>query len=171
MSCVCCRPVVAVVKPAGLPVMPSELYYEHTVMAVLQRLYGSGETFGSSSHTGQNPTPSPAHRLGAWTTGILLCGRSAAARKSLPGQFQARTVVKEYRALVVGIDMPDSFSVHEPIGQVTYPGLHGGLWAVCATELGGKHAVSHCRVLERRPAPSPPSSPAAAMESNHGIIL
>jgi 23S rRNA-/tRNA-specific pseudouridylate synthase len=82
--------VVALLKPAGLPVMPSELYYEHTVMFVLERTYGAAAGKGESE--GAAMLPSPAHRLGAWTTGILLCGRSPAARKSLPRQFQSRTV-------------------------------------------------------------------------------
>jgi 23S rRNA-/tRNA-specific pseudouridylate synthase len=80
--------------------MPSEMYYEHTVVAVLGRMYGragdaaahpagaedsaaDGSTRpGCSSqdewaHTAEAAVPCPAHRLGSWTSGVLLCARSA----------------------------------------------------------------------------------------------
>jgi 23S rRNA-/tRNA-specific pseudouridylate synthase len=60
-------------------------------------------------------------------------------------------VDKEYRALASGVAMADVFTVEAPIGQVPYPGMPGGLFAACSVEEGGKRAVSHCRVLERRP--------------------
>lgn len=156
--------VVAFFKPAGLPVMPSEMYYEHTAMAVLRRMYRGTKSHDSrkrNTRTGsatsqseepdlveeQTSIPSPAHRLGAWTTGVLLCARSDQARRSLPAQFQRRTVTKEYRALAVGTAMADEFSVRDPIGLIPHPGMPGGVWAVCK---GGKSAVSHCRVIQRR---------------------
>ena len=98
--------VLAVLKPSGLAVMPSELYWNHTVMAVLRRTYAGADSL-----------PSPAHRLGVGT-GVLLCAKSARAKRSLPAQFQAGTVGKEYRALASGVDMPDEFSCTQPIGLV-----------------------------------------------------
>ena len=62
--------------------------------------------------------PSPAHRLGVATSGVILCAKSARAKRSLPAQFQAGTVGKEYRALASGVDMPDEFSCSQPIGLV-----------------------------------------------------
>ena len=99
--------VLAVLKPSGLAVMPSELYWNHTVMAVLRRTYAGAESL-----------PSPAHRLGVGTCGVLLCAKSAHAKRSLPAQFQAGTVGKEYRALASGVDTPDEFSCTQPIGLV-----------------------------------------------------
>lgn len=132
--------VLVVLKPSGLAVMPSEQFFMHTVMATLDRMFADR---GAA-------VPSPAHRLGVGTSGALLCAKSARARRALPMQFQAGTVHKEYRALVNGTDMPDRFSCTQPIGLVDYPGMPEGLWAASAD---GKPAVSHCRVLERRPGP------------------
>lgn len=131
--------VLVVLKPSGLAVMPSEQFFTHTVMATLDRMFADRDS-----------VPSPAHRLGVGTSGALLCAKSARSRRSLPMQFQAGTVQKEYRALVTGTDMPDRFSCTQPIGLVDYPGMPEGLWAASAD---GKPAVSHCRVLERRLGP------------------
>ena len=70
--------LLAVLKPSGLAVMPSEQFYMHTVMATLDRMYA-----------GHDAVPSPAHRLGVGTSGVLLCAKSARAKRSLPKQFQA----------------------------------------------------------------------------------
>lgn len=125
--------VLVVDKPAGLPVMPSELYWRHTVMTALGAAAGG---------------PSPVHRLGVGTSGALVCARSACARRGLPAQFQAKSVEKRYRALLVGLPAEDFFTVTAPIGTVAYLGL-GRLHAAAAD---GKPSVSHFEVLERRPA-------------------
>lgn len=132
--------VLVVLKPSGLAVMPSEQFHTHTIMAVLDRMFAGSEDL----------VPSPAHRLGVGTSGALLCAKSARAKRSLPLQFQNKTINKEYRALVTGTTMPDRFTCTQRIGLVDYPGMEEGIWAAAAT---GKAAVSHCRVLERRPGP------------------
>lgn len=46
--------------------------------------------------------PHPVHRLDFETTGLVVCGRTAAAVRTLTERFQERSVDKRYRAIVVG---------------------------------------------------------------------
>eukprot|EP01052_Picozoa_sp_SAG31_P017436 SAG31_NODE_1192_length_9459_cov_15.271581_9_plen_161_part_00 len=62
-------------KPAGLPTMPSEQYFEHTVINLLKKHYPTAP-------------PAPAHRLGVGTSGVLLCPRTPSARRMIGRQFQ-----------------------------------------------------------------------------------
>jgi 23S rRNA pseudouridine1911/1915/1917 synthase len=118
-------------KPSGLPVLPGGGFLDHTLLGWLKSHYGD--------------PPTPMHRLGRGTSGILLLAKTEAARSSLSQQFRARTIQKVYRALAIGTDQPDSFTVTHAIGKVAHPRL-GYLYE--ATE-SGKEAVSHCQVLER----------------------
>ena len=83
--------LVVLHKPSGLPVLPSELYYEHSV---LRRLHHSRPSDAVAPH--------PAHRLGVGTSGLLLCAVGGPARAALSQAFERRKVKKTYRALVVG---------------------------------------------------------------------
>ena len=62
-------------SPSGLPVLPSELYYERTV---LMRLRGACP----------EDAPVPVHRLGVATSGVLLCGTTDASRSALSSMLQ-----------------------------------------------------------------------------------
>lgn len=82
--------VLVLDKPSGLPCMPSEDYWENTVINLLKSRYFEN-------------IPSPAHRLGVGTSGLLLCPRTAAARRSIGAQFQRGQVEKTYLAEVAGV--------------------------------------------------------------------
>jgi len=135
--------IVAIYKPSGLPVMPSTMFYECTVMAILRRQFpnccdgAAAETAtateaaavvdsntDASHHATSNTdsrsdknggargaqslfkppkrnanglrkadstdtatTPTPAHRLGVGTSGLLLCGKTTTGRRLLGGLF------------------------------------------------------------------------------------
>ena len=66
--------LVVLHKPSGLPVLPSELYYEHSV---LRRLHHSRPSDAVAPH--------PAHRLGVGTSGLLLCAVGGPARQAARG--------------------------------------------------------------------------------------
>lgn len=126
------KDLLVVSKPAGLPVLPGAGFLDHTLLGQLQKHY-------------PDETPLPIHRLGRGTSGLMLLARSSAARADLSAQMRKHQICKIYRALATGNEMPDHFTVTQPIGKVPYPGL-GYLYAATPT---GMAAESTCRVLRR----------------------
>ena len=95
--------VLAVSKPAGLPIHPSATYHKNTLHYLLQQRF---------------PTTRPmyAHRLDKETSGIVVCGkvvagRGSAAEKALKHAFEKRRVKKTYLAIVRG-------RMQAPSGQI-----------------------------------------------------
>jgi 23S rRNA pseudouridine1911/1915/1917 synthase len=126
--------LVAVAKPAGLPVLPGAGFLENTLLFMVHRRYPD--------------RPSPVHRLGRGTSGVILFARSPAARRQLSAELAAGCLAKTYRALASGVGMPDTFAVEVPIGEVPYPPVG----RIHAAAPDGKPSRTECRVLERRPA-------------------
>jgi len=92
--------VLAVDKPAGLPIHPTARYYFNTLTALLKETY-PGEPL------------QVAHRLDRETSGVLLVARGPQAGRALKQAFERRRVHKRYLALVRGrppadgiIDLP-----------------------------------------------------------------
>jgi 23S rRNA pseudouridine1911/1915/1917 synthase len=123
--------VVAVAKPAGLPTLPGADFLEHTLLFQL-RSYREGLR--------------PLHRLGRFTSGIVLCAADKRSRATLGDAWNRGQVHKIYRALASGEPRRSTFEVTVPIGPVPYAPL-GTLNA--ASPLG-KPAQSIVRVVERR---------------------
>ena len=96
--------LLVVDKPAGLPIHPTARYQRGTLVAVLREKYG------------QSLQAWPAHRLDRETSGVLVCGRSAAAARALMRAFAAGEVRKEYLAICEG-SPPESFAVDAPIAE------------------------------------------------------
>jgi 23S rRNA pseudouridine1911/1915/1917 synthase len=68
-------------KPSGLPVMPAGGWLEHTVLRLLER-----------RHRGDpNGVPRPVHRLGRFTSGLLVCARRPATRAWLSAALREST--------------------------------------------------------------------------------
>lgn len=131
--------LLAVDKPAGLPVLPGGGYVENTLLHLLR------------VRTPESP-PIPVHRLGRGTSGVLLFARSAIARRQLAGDFRDTTrrasgsLHKIYRALTgPAPGLPDVLEITQPIGPVAHPTLG----RVHAASPAGKPAQSHCRILRR----------------------
>lgn len=132
--------VVAIAKPSGLPVLPGGGFVEHTLLHLLRQRYPTA-------------TPSPLHRLGRGTSGVMLLARSPLAKADLSHQFRTATQTaagsatfgKTYRALVGPSDLPATFTMTTPIGPVPY----GPLGTVHAATATGKPAHSEGRVLRR----------------------
>jgi len=123
--------VIAVNKPSGLPVLPGGHHLQNTLLAVVRERYG-----------GDVP-PSPLHRLGRGTSGIVLFARDTQALRGLSEAFQERALTKIYRALVTGTGLERTFSVNTPIGEITYAPT-GRLFAATPQ---GKPSASECTVL------------------------
>ena len=125
--------LIAVAKPAGLPVLAGGRHLRNTLLARVRERYP------------ETPGPAPLHRLGRGTSGIVLFARSDAAKRSLSEDFRDRRICKIYRTLVSGTEMPDRFTVDVPIGRIPYAPT-GTLFAATSA---GKPARTKCRVLNR----------------------
>jgi 23S rRNA pseudouridine1911/1915/1917 synthase len=123
--------VVAVDKPSALPVLPGGHHLEHTLLALVRARFGGAVQ------------PSPLHRLGRATSGIVLFARTRHALSRLSADFRERRVRKLYRALLSGIGVGDERVVQAPIGRVAYAPT-GTLYAAVET---GMHATSVFRTL------------------------
>lgn len=126
------RDLLVVAKPAGLPVLPGGGFLEHTLLGQLKHHY-------------PNETPYPIHRLGRGTSGLMLLARSPLARSSLSQQMRDRLIRKTYRALIGPSDLPDTFTITQPIGKIPYPPL-GYVYGATPE---GRSAHSECRVIDR----------------------
>ena len=123
--------VLAVAKPAGLPTLPGADFLHATLLHQVRERF---------------PGASPLHRLGRWTSGVVLFARSHAAGAELSRQWAHHEIGKRYRALAAGLPAADDFLVDVPIGRVP----HALLGSVHAADDAGKHAESRVVVLERR---------------------
>lgn len=105
--------LLAVAKPSGLPTLPGGGFLENTLLHVVREA---------------SPGASPLHRLGRFTSGIVLFAKDAATHRELSAQWRRREVFKRYRALASGRPAADRFAIEVPIGPVPHP-LHGTLFA------------------------------------------
>ncbi|MFZ5653767.1 MAG: 23S rRNA pseudouridine(1911/1915/1917) synthase RluD [Pseudomonadota bacterium] len=91
------------------------------------------------------PRAGIVHRLDKDTTGLLVVAKTLRAHTSLVAQLRARSVRREYDALVRGRVIGG--------GTVTAPiGRHPSARTRMAVVRGGREAVSHYRILRRFPA-------------------
>lgn len=124
--------LLAVTKPAGLPTLPGAGFHASTLLHLVQQYC---------------PQAAPLHRLGRWTSGLVLCAKTAMARSSMMRQWSTRQVVKRYRALASGTLVEQQLTITTPIGPVDHP-LLGSVHGACPD---GKPAHSVVTVLEQRP--------------------
>jgi 23S rRNA pseudouridine1911/1915/1917 synthase len=123
--------IVVVNKPAGLPTMPAGGYLENTLLTLMRKQY---------------PEASPLHRLGRFTSGLVLFARTSGAASQLARAWREHSVKKTYRTLAVGTTRAEMLVIDVPIGPVAHP-LLGTVEAACE---GGKPSHSVAFVLEQR---------------------
>ncbi len=70
-------------KPSGLPVLPAGGWLEHTVLRLLERRHRADPA----------GIPRPVHRLGRFTSGLLVCARRPASRAWLSAALRESTAV------------------------------------------------------------------------------
>jgi 23S rRNA pseudouridine1911/1915/1917 synthase len=117
-------------KPAGMVVHPGSGNRDGTLLNAL--LHHAPALAGL-------PRAGIVHRLDKDTSGLLVVAKTATAQTSLVRQLQARSVKRDYLALVLGVP-PHAGKVEAPVGR--HPVLRTRM-AVVAT---GKPAVTHYRV-------------------------
>jgi len=123
--------LLAVAKPAGLPTLPGGNFLQGTLLHLVRE---------------RAPEASPLHRLGRWTSGLLLFAKNPRAGAGLTRQWSEKKVGKRYRALASGLPGLDAFAIETPIGPVPHQ-LLGSVHAASAT---GRPSLSRVIVLEQR---------------------
>jgi len=142
-------------KPSGLPVLPAGGFLEHTLLAQLELRW---------------PAARPVHRLGRFTSGLLVCARRAATRAWLSAQLRdstaagsdpaaARPCNKTYRALIappapasplLALEPGQGLRLTTPIGLSSHP-LLGRLWGAAPSGApGALAACSEVTLVQRR---------------------
>ena len=151
-------------KPPGLPVLPAGGFLEHTLLRQLERRHGDDPV----------GVPRPVHRLGRFTSGLLVCARRSTTRAWLSAQLRERTGAlsvaalpdgeganpcqhearvcgcrKIYRARLapgrLALAVGESLRITSPIGRRLHP-LLGKIW--CASD-DGLPSLSLLTLLER----------------------
>jgi 23S rRNA pseudouridine1911/1915/1917 synthase len=125
--------LLVVDKPAGLVVHPGAGNPRHTLQNAL---------LGLDPKLAALPRAGLIHRLDKDTSGLLVVARNAEAQTSLSRQLMARTMLREYLAVSVGV-MTGGGTIDAPIGRNRSDRLK------MAVRESGRPAVTHYRVLER----------------------
>ncbi|MCP3137381.1 RluA family pseudouridine synthase [Pyxidicoccus xibeiensis] len=123
--------LVVVVKPGGLPTLPSGGYLKNTLLSFVQARW---------------PEAVPMHRLGRATSGLVLFTRTHDAASKVASSWREGRVHKRYRALSSGLAASEHYDIRAPIGLVPHPLLG----EVHGANARGKPSHSTAQVLERR---------------------
>jgi 23S rRNA pseudouridine1911/1915/1917 synthase len=132
--------LVVIDKGPGMVTHPAKGHWSGTLVNALQ--YHFDEL---SSVAGAN-RPGIVHRLDRDTTGLLIVAKDDRAHRLLARQFEARTIKKEYLALVAGAPERDSDYIERTIG---FHPTNREKMAIRNPEDGGKEAVTFYEVIER----------------------
>ncbi len=98
-------------KPAGMVVHPAPGHSGGTLVnAVLHHCPGIAGVGGERR-------PGIVHRLDKDTSGLIVVAKHDGAMRNLQAQFKARTVYKEYLALLEGRLQPEQGRISAPIGR------------------------------------------------------
>lgn len=121
-------------KPAGLVVHPAA---GHAAGTLLNALLAHVPDIASVPRAGI------VHRLDKETSGLMVVAKSLAAQNHLVSQLQARSVSREYEAIVMG-PMTGGGTVTADIGR--HPQQRKKMAVVSH---GGKEAITHYRLIQR----------------------
>jgi 23S rRNA pseudouridine1911/1915/1917 synthase len=135
--------LLVVAKPAGLVVHPGPGHPTGTLVNALLGRPGTSLSAGG----GAADRPGIVHRLDKGTSGLLLVAKDDATHLALARDLAAHRVERHYLALVQGRLPADTGTVDTRVGR--HPRDRKRM-AVVPT--GGRHAVTHWRVLETFPA-------------------
>ncbi|MBD9359321.1 23S rRNA pseudouridine(1911/1915/1917) synthase RluD [Methylomonas fluvii] len=121
-------------KPAGLVVHPAVGNWDGTLVNALLNHAPSLDTL---------PRAGIVHRIDKDTSGLLMIAKTLQAHNSLVEQLQARSIHREYLALVKGW-MTAGGTVDEPIGRHPVDRKRNAV-----VRRGGKEAITHYRLEQR----------------------
>ncbi|MFO0982579.1 MAG: RluA family pseudouridine synthase [Planctomycetota bacterium] len=103
--------LIAINKPAGVPVHPSGRLLHHTIITTLH------QRFRNHQDPERDIVPKLCHRLDLETSGVLLIGKDEQVHAEVSRQFQQRETRKIYLAIVHGEMVPDTGLIDLPIGM------------------------------------------------------
>ncbi len=103
--------MVVVNKPPGMVVHPAKGHWSGTLASALVH------HFDQLSSAGGVTRPGIVHRLDRDTSGAIVIAKTDSSHENLSRQFQARSVQKQYVAVVRGSLGPDRDLVDQPIGN------------------------------------------------------
>ena len=135
--------LLVVAKPAGLVVHPGPGHPTGTLVNALLGRAGTSLSAGG----GAADRPGIVHRLDKDTSGLLLVAKDDATHLALARELAAHRVERRYLALVQGRLPGGTGTVDAPVGR--HPRDRKRMAVVPG---GGRHAVTHWRVLETFPA-------------------
>ena len=128
--------IVVVDKPAGVAAHPS-LGWDGP--SVVEHLAAAGFRISTS---GAAERQGVVQRLDVGTSGLMVVAKSETAYTLLKRAFRSREVEKVYHTLVQGHPDPFEGTIEAPIGR------HPGADYKMAVVAGGRHSVTHYRMLE-----------------------
>lgn len=102
--------LVVVNKPPGMIVHPAKGHWRGTLAAALAHHFQQLSTSAGADR------PGIVHRLDRDTSGVIVVAKHDRAHDHLASQFKARTVEKEYLAIVRGVPDRDADVIDKPIG-------------------------------------------------------
>jgi 23S rRNA pseudouridine1911/1915/1917 synthase len=129
--------VILVNKPAGMVVHPASGHYTGTLVNAI--LYHCDDLSGINGVL----RPGIVHRIDKDTSGLLIMAKNDQAHLSLAEQFKEKSTVREYLAICYGNIKQDEGTIDAPINRD--PNERKRM----AVVPGGRHAVTHFKVLER----------------------
>jgi 23S rRNA pseudouridine1911/1915/1917 synthase len=132
--------IVVVNKAACMIVHPAKGHWDGTLAGAL------AHHFGVMSQRGGPTRPGIVHRLDRDTSGAIVVAKNDQAHDALAAQFKARTVEKQYLAIVMGTPEFDRDIINAPIGDHL---KEREKKAVRAGHSSSREAVTHYEVVER----------------------
>jgi len=121
--------LLVVDKPAGMVVHPAPGHSSGTLVNALL-----AHVPGIELDMGDEARPGIVHRLDKDTSGLLVIAKRRPAHENLSRQMSARTMLKEYAAVVAGKPQPPSGVIDAPIARDPHDRKH------MAIVTGGRHA-------------------------------
>ena len=131
--------IIVVNKPQGMVVHPAPGHPNGTLVNALLH-----HCKGSLSGIGGVIRPGIVHRIDKDTSGLIIAAKNDVAHLSLSAQLSARTLTREYEAIVRGVMKLDCDTINAPIGR--HPSDRK---RQAVTEKNSRIAITHYEVHER----------------------
>ena len=129
--------LLVVNKPRGMVVHPAAGNPDGTLVNALLH-----HCQGSLSGINGELRPGIVHRIDKDTSGLLLVAKNDFAHTALAAQIKAHSLLREYRAVVIGHLKGSNGSVDAPIGRSTADRKR-----MCVTMQNSRNALTHYSVL------------------------